>query len=44
MRYVKRPKYRIDPKKVQTTKDKKVSAEAIYKEALRDKKRMRKKH
>jgi len=44
MRYVKKPKYRIDSKKVHIAKDKKVSAEDIYKEALRDKKRMRKKH
>lgn len=44
MRYAKRPKYKLDKSKIQISKDKKVTAEEIYKEMLKDKMKRRKRH
>ncbi len=39
MRYVKKPKYKLDKSKIRTPKKNGVSAKDIYEEMLRDKKR-----
>jgi len=42
MRYVKKPKYKLSSRKVNVPKDKKVTAQEIYKEMLIDKMKKRK--
>lgn len=42
MRYTKKPKYKLNGRKVNIAKDKKVTAEEIYKEMLMDKIKKRK--
>ncbi len=43
MRYVKKSKYKLNKSKINIPKDKKVSAEEIYRQMLMDKIRKRKK-
>jgi hypothetical protein len=39
MKYYKRPKYKLDPKKVQTKQERELEGEDLFREMLRDKKR-----
>jgi len=43
MKYSKKPKYKINKRKIEIPKDKEASAEEIYKEMLMDKIKKRKK-